>query len=191
MNFTKTQKGFNQTLTGFTLLELLIVIAIIGVLASAVLLVSRGGIDQSRDARRTQEVFQIMQGLNLYYATYGTYPDNTDTNDAGCDLHGIVWDKGNSQDPTDDFIKPLTDENFMTPTPREWKGTLQGCTYRYAKVQNPCDSQCQGTYAILYAACEIDKCPVHERPSCCDGSSWTEGTGEADKSDIILFLKEK
>ncbi|MDD4990396.1 MAG: type II secretion system protein [Candidatus Pacebacteria bacterium] len=180
-----------KSLTGFTLVELMIVIALIGIFAGTVLIASRWGIDQSRDARRTQEIFQIMQGLNLYRATYGIYPDNTDINDAGCDLHGVVWDEGNSQDTADDFIKPLMDENFMTPTPREWKSSVLGCTYRYAKIQNPCDGQCQGTYAILYAACEADKCPVNERPACCEGSSWTEGAGEGDKSDIILFLKEK
>lgn len=178
-------------LTGFTLVEITIVIALFGIFAGTVLFVSRRGIDQSRDVRRTQEIFQIMQALNLYYSIYNVYPNTADLDDEGCDLHGVQWDKGNQNDPADGFLEALVEENFMTPTPREWKGAMQGCIYRYAKVESPCDAKCSGKYAILYAACEIDKCPVRERPDCCNGSSWTEGAGEADKSDIILFLKEK
>jgi len=184
-------KNFLQFSKGFTLIELLVVIAIMGIMAGTVLLASSRGLDQARDARRIEEAFQIANALNMYQTTYNVLPEITDTDDSGCLIHGVNWDKGNSQDAQDDFLKALEDEKFMTPTPREWRSGMEGCTFRYAKIKNPCDGQCLGTYAIFYAACESNKCPVSERPDCCGGSSWTEGTGEADKSDIVIFIKQR
>ncbi|MEK7104156.1 MAG: prepilin-type N-terminal cleavage/methylation domain-containing protein [Patescibacteria group bacterium] len=176
---------------GFTLIELLVVIAIMGVMAGTVLLASSRGLDQARDARRIQEAYQIATALKMYQTTYNVLPATNDINDSGCLIYGVNWDKGNSQDGADDFLKALEDEKFMSPAPREWRSDMAGCTYRYAKAVNPCDGQCVGTYGILYVACESNKCPVSERPDCCNGSSWTEGTGEADKSDIFIFTKQR
>jgi len=122
------------------------------------------------------------------------YPGNTDFDDVDCSFHGITWDAGNKAIEPDDFIKPLQDEGFLTLLPKEWMGAAvrgESCVYRYARVENPCDGQCVGTYAILYAACESAFCPTGERPSCCDGSSWGEGGGDNDAYDIAIFLKEK
>jgi len=59
---------------GFTLIEILIVVAIIGVLASLVL-VGLGPIQKrGRDARRISDLKQIQQGLELYYSRNGVYP---------------------------------------------------------------------------------------------------------------------
>jgi prepilin-type N-terminal cleavage/methylation domain-containing protein len=183
-----------KTKKGFTLIELLVVIAIIGILAGTVVISSIKGAARSRDARRVQELYQITHGLLLYYTTYDHFPDTPDA-DVGCNFYGISWDEGNEVvGPDDPFIKPLSDEGFLSRVPKEWTGSQvngKSCVYRYAKVQNPCDGQCPGNYAILYAACETDKCPVGERPSCCDGSSWTEGAGADDPYDITIFLKEK
>ena len=175
---------------GFTLIELLVVIAVISVMAGTVLVASSRGLDQARDARRIEEVFQIANALSMYQAANETLPISTDIDDIGCVFYGTTWDKGSYFDTSDDFIKELENEGFMTPTPKEWKNDMVGCTYRYTKITDPCDSLCPGTYSILYAKCESDKCPIRERPACCDGSSWTEGTGEADKSDIFIFVKE-
>jgi len=59
---------------GFTLIEMLIVVAIIGILAGAVLVglgpVQKGG----RDARRLSDLRQVQNGLELYFNKNGTYP---------------------------------------------------------------------------------------------------------------------
>lgn len=59
---------------GFTLIEILIVVAIIAVLASA-LLVGLGPVQrQGRDARRISDLRQVQNALELYYAKCGYYP---------------------------------------------------------------------------------------------------------------------
>ncbi len=59
---------------GFTLIEILIVVAIIAILASIVL-VGLGPTQQSgRDARRLSDLHEIQNGIELYYNKCGYYP---------------------------------------------------------------------------------------------------------------------
>jgi len=59
---------------GFTLIEILIVVAIIAILASIVL-VGLGPTQQSgRDARRLSDLHEIQNGLELYFNKCGGYP---------------------------------------------------------------------------------------------------------------------
>lgn len=181
---------------GFTLIELLVVIAIMSTLASVVLVTSQRGMERSRDARRVQELYQVAQSLQLYLADHHEFPDVSDLDDPNCLLHDEIWDAGNiALGESDTFVKPLYDESFMGDIQiKEWRNITDAwgnsCIYRYSKIEDPCDGQCEGTYAILYASCEEDGCPRGERPSCCDGSSWLEGAGETDPYDIAIFLKE-
>jgi prepilin-type N-terminal cleavage/methylation domain-containing protein len=62
------------TRKGFTLIEILIVVAIIAILASIVL-VGLGPTQQSgRDARRLSDLHEIQNGLELFYNKCGYYP---------------------------------------------------------------------------------------------------------------------
>ncbi len=59
---------------GFTLIEMLIVVAIIAILAS-IIIVGLGPAQQSgRDARRISDLQSIQNGLELYYQKCGFYP---------------------------------------------------------------------------------------------------------------------
>ena len=59
---------------GFTLIEILIVVAIIAILASIVL-IGLGPAQQSgRDARRLSDLHEIQNALELYYNKCGYYP---------------------------------------------------------------------------------------------------------------------
>jgi len=62
---------------GFTLIEMLIVIAIIGILSALILV----GLSQfrmrGRDARRIADVKQVQNGLEIYYTRNLAYPSVT------------------------------------------------------------------------------------------------------------------
>ncbi len=64
----------NKKQKGFTLVELIVVIAIIGLLGS-ILMVSVGTIRvRTRDTKRAQDIRGIQQAVELYFATNGHYP---------------------------------------------------------------------------------------------------------------------
>ena len=64
---------------GFTLIEILVVVAIIGVLASIVLVGLGGARRQGGDAKRIAELRQIQTGLELYFTKCGFYPGGAST----------------------------------------------------------------------------------------------------------------
>jgi prepilin-type N-terminal cleavage/methylation domain-containing protein len=67
-------KNNNKQRSGFTLIEILIVVAIIAILASVVL-VGLGPTQQAgRDARRISDLREVQNGLELYYNKCGYYP---------------------------------------------------------------------------------------------------------------------
>lgn len=64
----------NNFRKGFTLIEILIVVAIIAILAT-VILVGLGPSQQAgRDARRLSDLREVQQGLQLYFNKCGVYP---------------------------------------------------------------------------------------------------------------------
>jgi general secretion pathway protein G len=64
---------------GFTLIEILIVVAIIAILASVVLVGLGPTQQKGRDARRLSDLREIQNGLELYYNANGSYPDGNST----------------------------------------------------------------------------------------------------------------
>lgn len=60
---------------GFTVIELLVVISIIGLLSATILVSLNSARQKSRDARRLADVRQILNALELYYADNFAYPD--------------------------------------------------------------------------------------------------------------------
>src|SRR3989338_3620508 len=80
--FTPTPKFFgvsSRSERGFTLIEILVVVAIIGVLASIVLVGLGGARRQGGDAKRIAELRQIQTGLELYFTKCGAYPGGAST----------------------------------------------------------------------------------------------------------------
>jgi len=61
---------------GFTLVELLVVISVIGLLASVVLVSYRTSTEKTRDSVKMQELKQIQSALRLYYDIYHQMPEN-------------------------------------------------------------------------------------------------------------------
>jgi general secretion pathway protein G len=67
-------KKITGTQKAFTLVEILVVIAIIGLLATIVAASVSAARAKSRDSRRYAEVNTIQKGLELYYDENGSYP---------------------------------------------------------------------------------------------------------------------
>lgn len=88
---------------GFTLIEILVVVAIIGILAGVVLVGLRGTGPQARDSRRVADLRQVQNGLELYYNKNSAYPPDSDWAGLKTALVGAAAGLGISnlpQDPT-------------------------------------------------------------------------------------------
>ena len=59
---------------GFTLVELLVVVAIIGILATVVVISYSGAQKKARDAKVTSDISAVQQALELYYQDKSGYP---------------------------------------------------------------------------------------------------------------------
>ena len=64
----------NRTERGFTILELMIVLAIIGVLITIAQPNLKGSITRAREAVLREDLFQMREALDQFYADNGKYP---------------------------------------------------------------------------------------------------------------------
>lgn len=63
---------------GFSLIEILVVIAIIGILSTIVFASMQQARKKSRDADRISDISQLEAALHTYAITYGRYPSSAD-----------------------------------------------------------------------------------------------------------------
>lgn len=83
MNKTQSQKGF-------TLIEMLVVIGIIGLLASVVLVGLGNARRSGRDAKRISDLRSIQTGLEGFYNACGHYPAENTSGCGGAPGAGVV-----------------------------------------------------------------------------------------------------
>ncbi len=128
---------------GVTLVELLLITAIIGMLASMALVSMSMARGKARDVVRVQEVQGVQKALELYYLTYGRYPIG--------DLDGCgLWDVGNATRP---FISGRGMETFYgnNPLPVD-KYYVDDCNgyryYRYPPGSYGCPAS-RGAFYVL------------------------------------------
>lgn len=79
MGFTRTLKFFKKSknlVSGFTLLELLVVVAIIGILSSVVMVSLSNTRAKARDSKAINDMNQIQKALILYRDKYSVNPPN-------------------------------------------------------------------------------------------------------------------
>ncbi|MFH1833178.1 MAG: type II secretion system protein [Candidatus Levyibacteriota bacterium] len=88
----------NKKNFGFTLIELIVVIAILGILATGTMAIINpfGQIQKSRDAIRKSALRQIANELDAYFITYGSYPSTGNA----------VWAEGKCTNFPETTIKP-------------------------------------------------------------------------------------
>ena len=69
---------------GFTLVELLVVVAIIGVLTSLLVVNYQNARERARDAQRKSDFRSLRSALRLYYNDFQAYPDSNGGEIVGC-----------------------------------------------------------------------------------------------------------
>jgi len=68
---------FDQEKKAFTLIELLIVIAVIGVLIAIILPNLIGMRERARDSKRKNDLAQLKTALRMYFNDYNSYPQSS------------------------------------------------------------------------------------------------------------------
>lgn len=95
--------------SGFTLVELLVVISILGILASIALVAFTSSQIKGRDAQRKSDLTQVSRALEIFYQDYQKYPPSDGANSSGqiysCPFNSVslsgtacAWGTGAFQD---------------------------------------------------------------------------------------------
>lgn len=132
-----------RNIKGFTIIELLIVIAIIGILAGLVLNNFQGAQAKARDVQRKTRMNSIYSKLEEYYNNNGAYPDGALSTTV---LPGI--DGAALTDTSDGAIQYSFATAATTPNPTVAKGSgtefaYAGYSCTNATAQSPVGSTCQ------------------------------------------------
>ena len=104
-----------NTNQGFTIIELLVVAAIIALIVTVVLGSLGVAQSKSRDSRRIQELQSVQKALELNYITTNNYPPITDPNYTTEGMVKNTIDKKTSSMTA--TLQPLIDSNSMTSIP--------------------------------------------------------------------------
>lgn len=116
--------------SGFTIVELLIVIIIIGILAGLVITQILGANQKARDTERKTDLNSVASQLETYFAKTGGFPTLADLNTA-------AWRTGNEINGGDDN-KSFSDPS--TPTSTALVGTVAANSYAYTTLPASCIS---------------------------------------------------
>lgn len=121
---------------GFTIVELLIVIVVIGILALLVITTYSGIQQKARDAKRTSDLKSLQTHIEAYFSQNGYYPSNGDMNNSG-------WLAAN--------MKSLDQNALIDPSAPNQSKTLGTSTTPTAKQYQYAPTQSDGT-----TSCESD-----------------------------------
>ncbi len=106
---------------GFSLVELMIVVVIIGLLAGTVTLYVPAYLTQAKQSAARHEIATIVQALETFYATYGRYP----TNDEGLAV---------LTQPTEKIAEPLLQGLPTDPWGKPYQYNCPGKTKPYEVI---------------------------------------------------------
>ena len=116
---------------GFTIVELLIVIVVIGILAGLVITTFTGIQQRARNTERQTDIKAIHGQVEAYYASNGKYPSLANLNDA-------TWRAAN--------MKGLDQEALRDPKSASYNlvGAAAADVYSYAVTPANCDNGANG-----------------------------------------------
>jgi len=113
---------------GFTMIEVLVAVAVVGMLSTAGVKIAKQQIDKGRDARRKSDVYRLTASFEEYYNDNDCYPTNAD------------WERASCEEGSPDLSSYL-DSFPCDPTTKE-KYTYQTID----KEGNYCDGVCGECY---------------------------------------------
>lgn len=127
---------------GFTLIELMVVVAVIAILAAMVIPAAADAIRSSIEARTKADLNTVRVAIKAYYTDFGTYPT---------DHLGDLIDKGYLRGPQLPMIwePPYHAEGNGVCTGPPTQDTLDACTDAYVYDNDPNS----GTFGTLILSC--------------------------------------
>lgn len=168
---------------GFTILELLVVISIIGLLSSVLLTSVSSARSKARDVRRIADMRQFMTALELYYESNGQYPAS-----GGASSPNGDW--SNSNDASWNTLQTAMAPYIarLPHDPKEssssWPGAGGVYSYGFFSLYYGCSRQ---WYMLVYAL-ETPKGPDIGMRAC-DNSFFQYGGGGADTAIKTIGMR--
>lgn len=124
---------------GFTLIELMVVVVILGILSTIGLSTFKNSQIRSRDAKRKSNLSSVQRAVEMYYNDYGAYPSSSADGKIVVGGESIAWGSE---------FKDAKDTIYMKELPSDSTGSSQYCYlssgsgYKiYAKLENTNDDQ--------------------------------------------------
>lgn len=137
------QKRINKNF-GFTLLELLVAMAIIAILSTAIWGNFFTSLTKSRDSKRKQDLDLISKALDLYYTDMKSYPAS---------FPSLGTALINPTNPAVIYMQKIPNDPLAPTAPYCYPTVAGGSYYKmYAQLENPLDAKiiptvtCNGVY---------------------------------------------
>jgi prepilin-type N-terminal cleavage/methylation domain-containing protein len=162
---------YHSKKSGFTLIEMLVVIAIIAILTGIIMTNLVGSRAKSRDAKRASDLSQIALAIEQYFDRCDVYPATLSTSAGGA---GIC--------PNDANNSPITLGNFISVIPLDPSGTgspLKSANYGYAVNTTDTDY-------VLYTQFESSNSVLAQSPT---NPSWFSSFTCSDQTDFHYCVR--
>lgn len=117
----------NKTTSGFTIVELLITIVVIGILAAITIVAYNGINERAQFTKMRSDIAQLNKAILAYYSSNGSYPITPAGTGYPCSGNWCGWDQATN----DDFIPGLVPGVTSSTTPQLATTLANGDTYLY------------------------------------------------------------